>query len=167
VLLIVVLPLTISTAETYGELESTMMRIQKARTVMGQKDALKAQKDEITQVYRADGAYLPSEASAIASASLQSRIKQILMESDAELASLQVLPDRKEDQFDRVGIKVRFNSDTKALRHVLYNIETNQPYLFVDYLSVRAIRGASGSKSQVDAEQLTVEVDVLGYMRPQ
>jgi general secretion pathway protein M len=167
VVLVILVPMVGSISETFDEWQSTMLRVQKAKGILAQKESLQDLKKEISKVHQSDGTYLPTEASAIASANLQSRIKQMLGESGAELASLQVLPDRKEDQFDRVGIKVRFNSDTRALRHVLYNIENNQPYLFLDYLSVRAIRGAAGPKSQPDAEKLNVEVDVVGYMRPQ
>ena len=163
---LVIQPIISSTSEAQEELDSTVFRIEKIVRSLNKKEDLLKLKEQLRKQNSTDRKLLSTETASMASADLQSKIKQILTDSGAELASLQVLPERTEDPFVRIGVKVRMNSSTSALRSVLYNLETAVPYLFVDYLSVRAVRGVNATGNQDEVDQLNIEFDVVGFMRP-
>ncbi|MFM8332389.1 MAG: type II secretion system protein GspM, partial [Candidatus Methylumidiphilus sp.] len=81
----------------------------------------------------------------------------------------QVIPERKEEQFTRVAVKLRMTGSTQMLRDVLHNFESGQPILFVENLNIRPIRNMQpqlpGRKPPKAPDKLSVDFDVVGYMR--
>ena len=112
---------------------------------------------------------LSRDTAALASADLQTLIKEAVNSVGGELISTQVIPERKEEQFTRVAVKLRMTGSTQMLRDVLHSFESNRPLLFVENLNIRPIRNMQpqmpGRKPAKVVDKLSIDFDVVGYMR--
>lgn len=110
-------------------------------------------------------AYLQGASEALVSADLQNRVKTVVQGSGGVLNSTQILDPTIEEGFRRVAVRVRMSGGSEALYKVLYVLETERPFLFVDNVDInaRSMRAAGG---QGETIELTVSFDLFGYMRP-
>jgi general secretion pathway protein M len=113
--------------------------------------------------------YLAAIDDALAAAELQDRVKGVVEAAGGELRSAQSLnvePVEEIGGVRRAGLKVRFSADIESLGTILYDLETGEPYLFVDGLSVREPRRQRRRGDEPEeAPQLDVMVDLYGYVR--
>lgn len=154
-------------AERIEELE---FKLQKLRKVAAEKDYWVNRLEEIKRQGQSEGRLISRDTAALASADLQTLIKEAVTRGGGELISTQVIPERKEEQFTRVAVKLRMTGSTQMLRDVLHSFESGQPLLFVENLNIRPIRIMQpqfpGRKSSNKvADKLSVDFDVVGYMR--
>jgi general secretion pathway protein M len=113
--------------------------------------------------------YLAAIDDALAAAELQDRVKGVVEAAGGELRSAQSLKVEPVDAIEgvrRAGLKVRFSADVESLGTILYDLETGEPYLFVDGLSIREPRRQRRrGNDPEEAPQLDVMVDLYGYVR--
>jgi general secretion pathway protein M len=113
--------------------------------------------------------YLRAVDDALAAAELQDRIKGVVEDAGAELRSAQSLNVTAVDTVPgvrRAGLKIRFSATIDDLATILYEIETGEPYLFVDSLSIREPRRQRRrSDAPEQAPELDVVLDLYGYIR--
>ncbi len=80
----------------------------------------------------------------------------------------QALPVLEEQGAARVGIRIRMRSDLEAAVKVFYNLETGQPFLFIDNVStrksVRRVRRTRERKTGVAADRLDLDFELFGYI---
>lgn len=96
-------------------------------------------------------------------AMLQSRIKQIVEGNGGQVRSMQILPQARESDFEKVGIQMDFAIASGGLAAALHEIETARPYLFIEALSLRAPDAPlSGAPAE---QQLSVRWNVHGYAK--
>ncbi|MGX2039064.1 type II secretion system protein GspM [Methylocaldum sp. MU1018] len=159
----------IGLAREYGEsVDDLRFRLQRYRKVAAEKNDLIAKLEQIRTAERQDERFIARDTAALASADLQSMIKEIVSQAGGELTSTQVIPERKEENFTRISVKVRVNGSTTVLRDVLHSIETSKPMLFVENLNIRPIRMPrypAAKPSQPAVDKLSVDFDVIGYMQ--
>ena len=66
--------------------------------------------------------------------------------------------------FEQIGVNVQFFATTPALQKILLAIETHQPYLVVDNITVRPLNAFRGFKPAPGQEpELNVQLDVGGW----
>ncbi|MGI9212898.1 MAG: type II secretion system protein GspM [Methylococcaceae bacterium] len=159
-----VLGLTHEYADTVSDLQ---FRLERYRKVAVEKDRMLDQLEQIKLEGQQDQHYLNRATAALASADLQTQIKETVSKAGGELTSTQVIPERKEDRFTRVAVKVRMNGRTEVIREVLHDFESSTPFLFVQNLNVRPIRMPRNpaAKQFQPLLKLSVDFDVVGYMR--
>lgn len=165
--LVIVAPLA-GLAQEYNEsAESAQFRLEKLRRVAAQKNGLIQRLEQVRADAQNDDSFLARTTAALASAELQTQIKQAVSEAGGELTSTQVIPEHHEERFTRVGVKVRMNGSTDVLKDVLYRFESARPFLFVENLNIRPIRMPRNPalKNQPMPDKLSVDFDVVGYMR--
>lgn len=113
--------------------------------------------------------YLEAVDDALAAAELQDRIKGVVEQAGGTLRSAQSLRVEAVEAVAgvrRAGLKVRFAADIESLATILYEIETGQPYLFVEALSIREPRRQRRRRDEPEqAPDLDVVLDLYGYMR--
>jgi len=97
---------------------------------------------------------------AIAAATLQSTLKDMVEQGGAKLTSAQTLPPETENNFRRVGVRVAFSGDLTLLTAVLAGIETARPVLTVVNLE---LHGESDSSNGDSGGALTIAMDVYGF----
>ncbi len=57
-------------------------------------------------------------------------MKSAVEEAGARLTSAEILPEKTEGEFRRVGVRISFAGDLKLLTSVLHSLETAHPVLF-------------------------------------
>ncbi len=150
-------------------IESLEFKLQKLRKIAAEKEYWMNRLEEIKRQETSEGRLIAKETPALASADLQTRIKDVVNHAGGELISTQVIPERKEEQFTRVAVKLRMTGSTQVLRDVLHAFESSSPLLFVENLNIRPIRISQptlpGRKPPKVEDKLSVDFDVVGYMR--
>jgi general secretion pathway protein M len=99
-------------------------------------------------------------------AKLQNRLKELIVADGGILTSMQLLPVREEQGFQRISMAVTLTATIESLNQILFAIEDQNPYLFIEDLEVTANRSimeisAGGSRD------LQVHFEVFGYMSMQ
>jgi general secretion pathway protein M len=113
--------------------------------------------------------YLEAVDDALAAAELQDRVKVVIEGAGGALRSAQSLRVEPVDGIAavrRAGLQVRFIADIESLASILYELETGEPYLFVDALGIREPRRERRRRDDPEGQsQLDVVLDLYGYMR--
>ena len=153
----------------HERLDDLEFKLQKLRKIAAEKDYWLKRLEEIKKQGKAEGRLIARDTAALASADLQTLIKEAVTRAGGELTSTQVIPEHKEEQFNRVAVKVRMIGGTQVLRDVLHSFESGHPILFVDNLNIRPIRNMQpmlpGHKAGKVMDKLSVDFDVIGYIR--
>lgn len=107
-----------------------------------------------------------------AAAQLQARLKSLVDSSGGKLLSTQMLPIEPEGAFYRLSARLRVQVSDEAIGNVLYRLESDVPYLFIEALTVTTRRSALAAvvhKYPALANRalppLDVELLVTTYMR--
>lgn len=113
--------------------------------------------------------YLEAVDDALAAAELQDRAKIVIEGGGGALRSAQSLrvePVEASAAVRRAWLQVRFSADIESLATILYELETGEPYLFVDGLSIREPRRQRRRRDEPEgAPQLDIVLDLYGYVR--
>jgi general secretion pathway protein M len=149
-------------ADSVADLE---FRLARYRKVAAEKGHWTQRMEKIKQNSSVSEQYISKDTAALASADLQTLIKETVNSSGGELISTQVTPEQQEDQLTRISVRVRMNGSTNVLRQVLHSIETTKPLLWVDNVNLRPIRMPSRPGQKGSADRLSVDFEVVGYMR--
>lgn len=154
----------------------TAASIEQSRTLLRRYQALAAQRPQLEERLAArqeadagSGAYLKGSSEALAAAALQEQVRTIISAAGGELRSTQILPVQPfgpEGSIRRASLRLQLAVDIEGLQQLLYELETVEPYLFVDDLNIRErrlrrLRNQDESKSLLD-----VDLEVSGFLRP-
>lgn len=107
--------------------------------------------------------YLKNTAPALAAAEIQEIAKTVIEAQSGKLTSIQIVPHKDEGGYRQIAVNLQFSGSIANIQKILYTLETRQPYLFVDNLSIRSrlmnnYRAAPG----VEPEYF-VQFDLTGY----
>jgi general secretion pathway protein M len=97
---------------------------------------------------------------AVASAALQSSLKDMFEDEGAKLTSAATMPPETEGAFRRVGVRITFSGDLQLLTTVLLGIEAAHPVLAVGNLELHI---AADSENEDEDPSLAIALDVFGY----
>ena len=134
------------------------------RTVSSSSE-LQSQHEQLERSLASNRHYLKSTSEALAAANLQAFVNRIAVSKGMEVLSTQILPASEEAGFTRIALKVRTRGMLDNTVKVFHALETGQPYLFLDNVTVRGI--SRRSKITTTAQMLNVDFDLIGYMLPQ
>lgn len=162
---VVVGPLIDLAREYSNSVEDLEFRLARYRKIASEKGYWTRHMEEIKQNSSVSEQYISKDTAALASADLQSLIKETVNTSGGELISTQVTPEQQEDQLTRISIRVRMNGSTRVLRDVFHAIETAKPLLWVDNVNLRPIRMPLRPGQKGWSDRLSIDFEVVGYMR--
>lgn len=111
------------------------------------KPALEETLAELGKSSSAPRGYLKTQNPALAAAVIQDRLKRIIARSRGVLKSAQVLAPKDEGIARKIAVDAMIEADINHLKNILYDIETNTPYLFVDEFQIRK-HVARGSRAR-------------------
>jgi general secretion pathway protein M len=165
--------LILAAATAYQNAEQ---KIEQSRALLQRYQALAEQRQTLAerlaeQQRRATSAtgYLEGTSDALAAARLQDRVKSVVEAAGGELRSTQILPAEPADvdpSIRRAGLRVQFVVAIKGLEETLYSLETGQPYLLIDNLTIREQRARGRKRNEPSTEpMLDVSVELFGYLR--
>ncbi len=111
--------------------------------------------------------FLRNTAANLAGAELQELVKGAIEGNGGRITTSQNPQPRDDGAMKQIVANVQFFATTPALAKVLYAIETQQPYLVIDNLSVRPLNAFRGFKPGPGQEpELNVQFDVVGWALP-
>lgn len=107
--------------------------------------------------------FLKASVPSLSAAEIQERVRQFVEAQGGRLISVQVAQPKEEGRFRQITVTVQANANIAALRKILRAVETGEPYLFVDSLTVRA-QVPPGFKPAPGFEpEMFLQMDVTGY----
>lgn len=151
--------------DTLETMQDRLVRFRRAAAV---EQDLNARHEALKRWQAADSSLLKSETRALAGAELQRIAKRAIQPGGGQVLSTQALPVVEEQGAARVGIRIRMRSDLEAAVKIFYNLETGQPFLFIDNVStrksVRRVRRTRKRKPNVAADRLDLDFELFGYI---
>lgn len=162
-LLVTAGPVWLANSSRQALLDDAYERLQRYQRIATRDAELLPQYEAQLQKQRQAGNHLRSETSAVAGAELQGIVKAISTANQAQIMSTQVLPVSEQNGFLRVALKVRLRGDLPAILRSLYDMETNDVYMFVDDLMLRDnMAGSRPINGQV--RPMDAEFELIAYM---
>jgi len=147
--------------DTITGLESRLQQLQRAAAIG---ETLQPQYEQLKRWQTTDEQYLKSSSAALAAAELQRLVKRIVVAKNAQVMSTQILTTRQEEGFDRISLKIRVRGELENIVQAFYVIETADPYIFLDNVSVRASRGRRVRGHTAPLQTLDIDMELIGYM---
>lgn len=163
VLGVTVLPIWSANAARQQTLDDLNERLNRYERIAARDQALLPRYEALRVAQMASGNYLKSGTVAVAGAELQRRITDIAGTNQALILSTQILPAENETGFVRITIQVRLRGPLPAILQSLYDIETDDVFMFLDNLSMYD-RMAGRSTAQNGVRPMEAEFDLIAYM---
>jgi general secretion pathway protein M len=143
-----------------------MERLERFRALSAKRPLLESQLQQVRQQREKNEYYIDAATPAVAAATLQRKVKQVVESSKGELVSTQNLPQRPDEESEQIAIRVRMSSDVEGLAKTLHKLEGGRPLLFVDNLSIRSRKRIRGRRKNRTVEyRLDIRFDLAGYLR--
>lgn len=148
-------------------LESSAQRLETYRRVAAQapeyKKALEAMREKDARRF-----FLKNTAANLAGAELQELVRAAIEGNGGRISTSQNQSPRDDGGFKQIGVTFQFFATTPNLQKILYAIETQQPYLLVDNLTLRPLNAFRGFRPAAGQEpEINVQMDVVGYAYPE
>jgi len=159
-----VLPVLLSNQHYRNSIDGLESRLQQLQRAAAIGDSLQPQYEQLKRWQTTGAQYLKSNSAALAAAELQRLVKRIVVAKNAEVVSTQILTTRQEEGFDRVSLKVRIRGELQNVVQAFYLIETGEPFVFLDNVSVRASRGRRVRGQVAALQTLDIDMELIGYM---
>jgi len=117
-----------------------------------------------------DKRYLQSKSEALAAAEIQRVIKAIIVPNNGEILSTQIISHNQREKIPQITLKVRMRGNINTLVKVFYKIETGDPFLTIDNLTlrsrnVRKRRSVRRNKTPQVPNDLDIQFEISGYIR--
>lgn len=131
---------------------------------IGAKARLAAELDAL-RIERPDPSwFVTGETDALAAAALQDHVTALVSGAGASMRSIQPLPAEDADGLKRVTLVLELEATTTSLTHLVYALEAETPYLFVDQLQASS---RIGTPEEPESNPLLdVRLTVYGYAAP-
>ena len=108
--------------------------------------------------------YLRNTAANLAGAELQDVVRAAVENNGGRITTIQIATPRDDGRFRQIGVNLQLFATTPNLQKILYAIETQQPYLVVENLTVRPLNAFRGFRPAPGAEpEVSVLLDVTGF----
>jgi general secretion pathway protein M len=163
VLLVLVGPLVLLHRHYDRAIAETTDRIGHLRRIAAQAPELRRALDAMKE---RDGRrfFLRNTAPNLASAELQELVKAAIESNGGRITTSQNTSPRDDGRFKQIGVNVQFFATTPALQRLLGALESQQPYLLVDNITVRPLNAFRGFKPGPGMEpEVNVQLDVSAF----
>lgn len=161
-------PVLLKYASYDEHIEQQRDHLERYARMMASKPSMEAELSRVNAAQAKSAHYLEQRSPALAATELQEKVEAAVEPSGGKIKSVQVLQAQDQGGFVRVPLKLQISGDMEALSEVLYALESTEPLLFIDDVSIvaRAIRRRvrKGTPAQTRNE-LTIQCEVAGYMR--
>jgi general secretion pathway protein M len=165
--MVIIVPLVSKGMELHETKNNLVFRLQQYERILATKDTVIAGMAKIKQQHEKQGYFNSQTTDALASAEMQEFIKKAIVDAGGQLSSTQALPVSNKDKFSRITVRVRMTGNSEVLRAVLYKIETATPFIIIDQIDIRPMRGKRNRTTrQIDpSNELNVNFQAVSFMR--
>lgn len=113
--------------------------------------------------------FLHGATSSLAAAELQRLVTQLVEKHKGRVATTQVLPQKEENKAGtamKISVSVQFNASAVPLQLILHALEANEPYLFIDQVTVRSNHGRTYKAVPGVQPEFAAQMTVSAYLPP-
>ncbi len=108
--------------------------------------------------------FLKNTAPNLAGAELQELVRGAIEGDGGRITTSQNQAPKDDGRFRQIGVNVQFFATTPNLQKILHTIETQQPYLIVENLTLRPLNAFRGFKPAPGQDpEVNVQLDVAGF----
>ena len=104
-----------------------------------------------------------------AGAYLQKLVLKHVAQSRGVVSQVHVLPAITKNDLMAIPISLNLTTNTKGLRDIIFDLETNEPLLFIQDLVIRPVSNEQSFPDQATSKKgrlsLLVSMKIIGYMR--
>jgi hypothetical protein len=163
VLSLLLLPVAALHRHYNNAIESTTNRLETYRRVAAQapeyRKALDAMRDKDARRF-----FLKNTAANLAGAELQELVRVAVEGNGGRITISQNQAAKDEGRYRQIGLNVQFFATTPNLQKILYALETQQPYLVVENLTLRPLNAFRGFRPAAGQEpEVNVLLDVVAF----
>jgi general secretion pathway protein M len=165
---LVIAPLVTAYGDGQSRIEQAKELLQRYEALAEQRSLLADRLAEEQERAASAAGYLTGPSDALAAAELQDRVKSVVEGASGELRSTQILPAEELEAdlgFRRTTLRVHFVVTIDGLEDTLYELETGQPYLIIDEVTVRQERARRRRNEPQAQPMLDVSLELFGYVR--
>jgi hypothetical protein len=136
--------------ETYRRVAAQAPEYRKALDVMKDKDARRF--------------FLKNTAANLAGAELQEIVRAAIEGNGGRITISQNQAAKDDGRYRQIGLNVQFFATTPNLQKILYAIESQQPYLVIENLTLRPLNAFRGFRPAAGQEpEVNVQLDVVAF----
>ena len=144
-------------------IDSAQERLQRYRSISAQAPELQKALDAL-RAKQGRRFFLKNTAANLAGAELQDLVRAAVENNGGRITTVQITAPRDDGRFRQIGVNLQLFATTPNLQRILYAIETQQPYLVIENLTVRPLNAFRGFKPAPGAEpEVSVLLDVTGF----
>ena len=148
-------------------IETWSTRLSTYRRVAAQAPALRSALDAM-RTKDARRFYLRNTAPNLAGAELQELVKSTIEQAGGRITTSQSPAPREDGSFRQIVANVQFFATTPNLQRILHALETKEPLLVVDNITIRPTNAFRGFKPAVGQEpEVNVQLDVSAWAMPE
>jgi len=122
-----------------GEIEAIQPRTARLLGIMASFDQLEVASTEAGGVLR-EFAYPANRDSATTAAAMQQDIRELMTGAGLSISGSQILPVRRADGFDRLGLDITAEGNIDALDEAFSSLGVMRPLVFVESVTVKPLR---------------------------
>jgi general secretion pathway protein M len=166
--IVVVSPVISAYRETNERIASTSERLNRFQGISNNYPALKQQIENLVRQTAKSGIYLAGNTDSLAAANLQEGVSGTIERNGGTLRSVQILPVTDDGDFRKVTVRVQMTATLPAFTRILYSLEADKPFVFIDNLDIknRRARARNQDQNQTQNPELVIRFDLYGYLRP-
>jgi hypothetical protein len=148
----------------YNEaIDSAQERLDRYRNISAQGPALQKALDALREK-QGRRFFLKNTAANLAGAELQDLVRAAVENNGGRITTAQITTPRDDGRFRQIGVNLQLFATTANLQKILYTIETQQPYMLIENLTVRPLNAFRGFRPAPGAEpEVSVLLDVIGF----
>lgn len=143
-------------------IDSALDNLIRYRRFSEQEPAIKQEIEKITAL-NAKKFFIKTSNPSLAASEIQDAAKQLIEARRGKLLSVQILPAKDEGKYRKISLTIQANVTHLALQQILYTIESRDPLIFIDNLSLRAGQGRLYRPQPGVEPEFGLQITVHGY----
>jgi general secretion pathway protein M len=162
-LIAVVAPVAVSFTEQSDEIEQSRDQLAQYRALIASRPALEARLATIGRRDASMSGLLQGNSTALAAANMQELVTSMVHRHGGQVRSVQNLPASSTGGLEKVEVQYELSLPLASLKSVIYQLETGQPFLYLDQMDVHPEESAALDGPMRAPSDLHVELLVRGY----
>ena len=159
---VTVVPLWSINASGLEHIHFLRARLAGLQQMAGEEVSLRPRLEHLQRAQTNNGYYLTSGTETRAAAELQRLVKTITNSNKTVVTRTQILPATEEQGFARITVKFRLRGSMRGIVESIYDIESNEPFLFLEDLHLQDT--SRRRRSAAAAKQIDAEFELFAYM---
>lgn len=163
-----VLPVVGAYRTTAREIGQNQALLERYRALAEERPRYARRLERRLEASEANTGFLAGQNETLAAAALQERVGEVIGDAGGELRSTQILQTRVADEelaIRRAGLLLQFSTTIVGLEEILYQLETDEPYLFIDEINIREQRTRRRRNEAEQETRLDVSLEIYGFVR--